>query len=215
MTAMTLEALLPRTDSSPTAQPELIARLRKGELSAVGEAYDQHHEQVRCFARRLVGDESAAEDLVQETFLTLPRAIRRFEGRSSLRTFLVAIAANHSRHHIRGAARRRQAMDKAAKETIAPGHSIAPADPEQEIQRRQMAQILTRCLDQLSHDHRLVFILCEVEDYTSGRAAEVLSVPEGTVRTRLMHAKKKLRALLEKEGARPSGGSRSPGKEGL
>ncbi len=204
MTTMTLSALLPGSESAQAAQPELVARLRSGELSAVGEAYDLHHEQVRCFARRLVGDESAAEDLVQETFLTLPKAIRRFEGRSSLRTFLVSIAVNHSRHHIRSASRRRNAMDKASNESIVPGHSIAPGDPEYEVQRRQMAQILTRCLDRLSHDHRLTFILCEVEDYTSGKAAEVLGVPEGTVRTRLMHAKKKLRTLLEKEGATPS-----------
>ncbi len=205
MTTMTLEALLPRSKSSQAAQPDLVTRLRSGEIAAVGEAYDLHHEQVRSFARRLLGDESAAEDLVQETFLTLPKAVRRFEGRSSLRTFLVSIAANHSRHHIRSAVRRRNAMDKASTETVAPGHSIAPRDPEQELARRQMAEILSRCLDQLSHDHRLTFVLCEVEDYTSGQAAEVLSVPEGTVRTRLMHAKKKLRVLLEKEGATPSG----------
>jgi RNA polymerase sigma-70 factor, ECF subfamily len=201
MNTMTLDALLPRRESQ-TATLDLIERLRTGELSAVGEAYDLHHEQVRVFARRLVGDEAAAEDLVHETFLTLPQAIRRFEGRSSLRTFLISIAVNHSRHHIRSAARRRSAMDKASKESTAPGHSIAPRNPEQELQRRQMAELLNRCLDQLSHDHRLTFILCEVEEYSSTRAAEVLSIPEGTVRTRLMHAKKKLRSLLEQEGAR-------------
>ncbi|HXS17660.1 MAG TPA: sigma-70 family RNA polymerase sigma factor [Polyangiaceae bacterium] len=199
---MTLQALWSGNESSQTDQMDLVERLRTGELAAVGDAYDLHHEQVRRFARRLVGDESAAEDLVQETFLTLPRAVQRFEGRSSLRTFLVSIAANHSRHHVRAASRRRAAMDKAAHEDVAPGHSLASANPEQELQRRQMAALLNRCLDQLSHDHRLVFILCEVEDYTSTKASEVLEVPEGTVRTRLMHAKKKLRTLLEKEGAR-------------
>jgi len=207
MNTMTLDALLSRTNSSPSTQPDLIARLRAGELAAVGEAYDLHHEQVRAFARRLVGDEHAAEDLVHETFLTLPAAMRRFEGRAALRTFLISIAANHSRHHVRAAARRRSAMDKASHESVAPGHSSGAANPEQVLQRRQMAQVLNRCLDQLSHDHRLTFILCEVEDYTSAKAAEVLQVPEGTVRTRLMHAKKKLRSLLEKEGATPSGGT--------
>jgi RNA polymerase sigma-70 factor, ECF subfamily len=202
MNTMTLQALWSGNESSHAEQMDLVERLRTGELAAVGEAYDRHHEQVRRFARRLLGDESVAEDLVQETFLTLPRAVQRFEGRSSLRTFLVSIAANHSRHHVRAASRRRTAMDKAAQEDVAPGHSHASANPEQELQRRQMAALLNRCLDQLSHDHRLVFILCEVEDYTSAKASEVLDVPEGTVRTRLMHAKKKLRSLLEKEGAR-------------
>ena len=203
MNVMTLDALFPRTESSRSAAPDLVARLRTGELTAIGEAYDLHHEHVRCFARRLVGDDSSAEDLVQETFLTLPKAERRFEERSSLRTFLISIAVNHSRHYVRSASRRRSAMDKASKESIAPGHSTALTNPEHELQRRQMAAILTKCLDQLSHDHRLTFILCEVEDYTSSKAADVLNIPEGTVRTRLMHAKKKLRTLLEKEGASP------------
>ncbi len=202
MTIMTLEALLPGTRSPETAQPELVRRLRSGELAAVGEAYDAHHEHVRRFARRLVGDEDAAEDLVQETFLTLPKAISRFEGRSALRTFLVSICVNHSRHHVRSAARRRSAMNRASDEPIAPGHSSSSAHPDRELERRQMAQILNRCLDKLSHDHRAAFVLCEVDDYTSLKAAEVLGVPEGTVRTRLMHAKKKLRTLLEKEVAR-------------
>jgi RNA polymerase sigma-70 factor (ECF subfamily) len=65
-----------------------------------------------------------------------------------------------------------------------------------------MAAVLTRCLDKLTHDHRSAFVLCEVEELSSREVAEVLDVPEGTVRTRLMHAKKKLRAMIEKEGLR-------------
>ena len=61
---------------------------------------------------------------------------------------------------------------------------------------------LARCLDKLSHQHRVTFVLCEVEQRNSREVSEILGVPEGTVRTRLMHAKKKLRVLVEKEGAR-------------
>lgn len=202
MATMTLEAFLPRTRSPETSADELVERLRAGELAAVGDAYDAHHEHVRRFARRLVGDEDAAEDLVHETFLTLPKAMRRFEGRSALRTFLVSICVNHSRHYIRAAARRRAAMGRASEEPLAPGHSTSTEDPGRDVERRQMAALLTRCLDKLSHDQRTTFVLCEVDGNTSSKVAEILSIPEGTVRTRLMHAKKKLRALLEKEIAR-------------
>jgi DNA-directed RNA polymerase specialized sigma24 family protein len=92
----------------------LVTRLRAGHLSALGEAYDAHHTHVRAFARRLLGDESAAEDLVQETFLTLPKAIGRFRGESSLRTLLVSIAVRHVSHHVRAAARRRLTMARLA-----------------------------------------------------------------------------------------------------
>src|SRR5688572_12144112 len=89
---------------------DLIERLRQGESRALGEAYDQHHEAVRAFAGRLVGDDAAAEDLVHEVFVTLPRAIRRFQAQSSLRSFVIGIAIQHARHHVRSASRRRAAL---------------------------------------------------------------------------------------------------------
>lgn len=200
MTIMAYDALLPGAPPTEHMASLLVERLRAGEIAAVGEAYDLHHEHVRRFARRLVGDEDAAEDLVHETFLTLPKAIQRFEGRSALRTFLVSIAVNHSRHHIRSAARRRAAMERAGQESHAPGHSGVEESPENTVTRRQLAAVLNRCLDKLSVDHRVAFVLCEVEERNSREVAEVLGVPEGTVRTRLMHAKKKLRALVAQEG---------------
>src|SRR6185436_484298 len=75
-----------------------VDRLRAGDLAALGEAYDRHHEGVRSFARRFVGDDAAAEDLVQETFVALPRAVRGYRSGSTLRTFLLGIAINHARH---------------------------------------------------------------------------------------------------------------------
>lgn len=200
LTVMTFQALMPRAPSTDSTSSELVDRLRAGELSAVGEAYDLHHEHIRRFARRLLGDEDAAEDLVHETFLTLPKAIKGFQERSALRTFIVSIAVNHSRHFVRAAARRRAAMGKAGTEPLAPGHSSTDECPERQIARKQMAEVLTRCLDRLSIEHRVTFVLCEVEDRNSREVAEILDVPEGTVRTRLMHAKKKLRALLAEEG---------------
>ncbi len=199
MNSMTFQALVQRAPSEQTTS-ELVERLRAGELNAVGEAYDLHHEHLRRFARRLVGDDAAAEDLVHETFLTLPKAIKNFQGRSALRTFLVSIAVNHSRHFIRSATRRRAVMERASEEPLAPGHSATQKCPEAEVRRHQMAQVLTRCLDKLSVSQRTTFVLCEVEERNSREVAEILDVPEGTVRTRLMHAKKKLRTLIEQEG---------------
>src|SRR6476660_2446594 len=76
----------------------LVERLRRGDLDAIAEVYDRHHAAVRSFARRLVGDEAAAEDLVHDVFVALPPAMGRYQGAASLRTFLVSIAVNHARH---------------------------------------------------------------------------------------------------------------------
>ena len=175
----------------------LIERLRDADPAAVGEAYDEHHGAVRAFAKRLLGDPAAAEDLVHEVFVTLPRAIRRFRGDSTLRTFLISIAVNHARHHVRAASRRRAAMDRMMLE---PSHGAAPEDPEVDTRRRELAAALARALDELPVDQRVAFVLCEVEERTSREAAEIAGAPEATIRTRLFHAKRRLRATLEKEG---------------
>ncbi|WP_437668693.1 RNA polymerase sigma factor [Sorangium sp. So ce131] len=175
------------------AEDTLVERLQRGDAAAIGEAYDQHYDAVRGFARRLTGDDAAAEDLAHDVFVSLPQAIQRFRGGSSLKTFLIAIAVNHARHHVRAAARRRAAMERLALE---PEEADA-SSPEREAGRADLAQALNRALDALPDAQRATFVLCEVEERSSREAAEILGVPEATVRTRLFHAKQKLRTLLE------------------
>ena len=185
---------------SPKAQDgcdQLLAGLRAQEPLAIARAYTLHHQAVRGFARRLLGDDAAAEDLVHEAFVTLPRAIRRFRGESSLKSFLISIAANHARHHLRAAIRRRQAMEKLA---VEPTAALDHAD--EGTHRRELAELLVRALDRLPIDQRLAFVLCEVDGVTSKEAARTIGVPEATLRTRLFHAKRKLREQLEREGVR-------------
>ncbi|MBZ0230898.1 MAG: sigma-70 family RNA polymerase sigma factor, partial [Deltaproteobacteria bacterium] len=110
-----LELALPTAVSAAREDDDdLVARLRRGERVAIGEAYAAHHAAVRAFARRLVGDETAAEDIVHDVFVRLPDVVARFRGESALRGFLIGVAANRARHHIRAAIRRRRAMEKLA-----------------------------------------------------------------------------------------------------
>jgi RNA polymerase sigma-70 factor (ECF subfamily) len=183
--------------SSEEVERELVARLRAGDLAALGEAYDSHHEQVRAFARRLLGDAATAEDLVQETFLSLPSAVLRFREDSSLRTFVISIALNHSRHHARAATRRRAATSRLAMDT-----RRVPEPADAATRRMHLARALTRALDALPLDQRVAIILCEVEGRSSTEAARIVGTPEATVRTRIFHAKRKLRELLAVEDVR-------------
>ena len=192
-----LDLTLSYAGTDTDAQAELVARLERGEPAAIGEVYDDHHASVRAFATRLLGDAASAEDLVHEVFVSLPRAIRGFRGDSSLRTFLISIAVNHARHFVRAAARRRAAMDKLLLEP-----AKSSPDPERDYRRRELAEALSRALDALPLDQRVAFVLSDVEERTSSQIARIVGAPEGTVRTRLFHARKKLRALLEEEGLR-------------
>jgi RNA polymerase sigma-70 factor (ECF subfamily) len=178
------------------AESELVAGLTAGDPSAIGSAYDQHHAAVRAFTQRLLGDASTAEDLVHDVFVHLPKVMHNFRGDSSLRTFLISIAVNRSRHFVRAASRQRAMLERVAREPV--GRS---EDPEHQASRRELANALSRALEALPLDQRVAFVLCEVEQRSSAEVSRIVDAPEGTVRTRLFHAKKKLRALLE-EGLR-------------
>lgn len=175
---------------------DLATRLREGDRAAVEEAYLAHHVVVRAFARRLVGDQASAEDIVHDTFLALPRAIRTFRGEGSLRSFLIGVAINQSRRHVRSAMRRRAATERlAARDALQP----RPPDPTEQLAHKRLADKLWAALDRLPIEQRVVFVLCEGEQRSSVEVGEIVSAPEGTVRTRLFHAKRKLRDLLGPE----------------
>ncbi len=177
---------------------DLPGRLRLGQSTAVAETYDLYADSIRAFARRLVGDEQSAEDLVHDVFVTLPAAIHNFRGDSSLRTFLISIAINHARHHLRAATRRRAALQRFSEQP-----EVSSVDPEHAARRSQLADLLSFLLDALPLEQRVAFVLCDVEERSSPEAAEIVGVPEATMRTRLFHARRKLRDLLEQRGVRP------------
>lgn len=180
-----------------TPEETILTRLRAGDTHALGEVYDEHHQAVRAFASRLVGDATIAEDLVHEVFVALPRVIKRFQGDSSLRSFLTGVVINHARRHVRSASRRRAMLAKAGREPAPVSRS-----PESSAEGQAFLLVLNRALDDLPLDQRVAFVLCDVEERTAGEAAELVGAPEATMRTRLFHARKKLRAALEKEGVR-------------
>lgn len=196
--------------SSPVARPSLPetpraaadaleARLARAEPDAIVLAYRTHHGHVRSFAQRLVGDRMVAEDLVHEVFVALPESMRRFEGQCSLRTWLVAIAARRAKHHIRAASRRREVEARLSREP-----SVAPMRPDEATERAELAALLTRALDTLPNDQRIAFVLCELEERTSVEVAAMLDESDGTVRARVMLAKRKLRAELERLTSTPT-----------
>jgi RNA polymerase sigma-70 factor (ECF subfamily) len=177
------------------AEEAFVARVRSGDLEAIAVVYDQHHAAVCSFAKRLLGDDQAAEDLVQDVFMLLPSVAHRIEHAHSLRAFLVGIAANRARHHRRAARRRLHFTERLKCEPVPSSES-----PERASERRALANALSRALDAIPFDHRVTFVLREIEGYSAKEVAESLKIPEATVRTRVFHARQKLKGLLCAEG---------------
>ncbi len=178
------------------AAGERIARIAEADPAAITEVYRLHASKVRGFARRMLHDDAAAEDVVHDAFVALPDAVARFRGECKLESFLISIAVNLCRRRLRSRSRGERAVERMHQRRV----DEPVRTPEAEARRRHLAAALRRGLDTLSVDHREVFVLCAVEERSSTEVAEILDVPPGTVRTRLFHARAKLRAYLEAEG---------------
>jgi RNA polymerase sigma-70 factor (ECF subfamily) len=194
---MKLHVLL-RDKGDPTVQSrtddELLRSLAAGSVDSMAAFFDRNHERVRTLARRLLGDDAAAEDVVQEVFASFSRAARRYRGDCDLQCFLLGITVKKARSHLRSTIRRRHLLERYAREER-PG----PRDPEQDTYRKELARRLVWALDQISPAHREAFVLCEIQGLGAGQAASVLGIPEATVRTRLFHGRARLRGLFSEE----------------
>jgi RNA polymerase sigma-70 factor (ECF subfamily) len=169
----------------------LLTGARGGNVTALGRIYELTQHRVRCFARRLLGDDAAAEDLVQDVFVHLPSLLGRYRGDAPFEMFLLGVVSRRARRHLRTAMRRRKLHDRFA--LLA---DSSPSTPEWESGRRELAAMLVRALDSLSREQRLAFVLREVEGFSASEAAQVAGVPEATIRTRVFHARRKLQAEL-------------------
>lgn len=193
MSALTVE-VESRVSDARESQDWCTALVR-GDRDALASLYREHHQAVRGLARRFLRDEAAVEDLVHDTFMSAPSAFRGFRGEGSARSFLYAMAVHRVQNYVRTSKRRLGWLDRFSAERAAVRAPIAT--PAEETERARLASRLRSALETLTFEHRVVVVLCEVEEMTSPEVASILSIPESTVRTRLHHAKKRLRELLE------------------
>jgi RNA polymerase sigma-70 factor (ECF subfamily) len=180
---------------STTSADDLVSVVAGRDAVALSRVYDEHQAALCSFCHRLLGEREAAEDLVHDVFVHLPELIHKLEAGRSLRAFLLAIAANRAKHYLRGAARRRRLAERFACEPNA-----AAAQPDQAAEQSWVASRIALALDRLPHDQRVTFVLAELEGQDAAAIASILGIPEATARTRLFHARRKLRAILSEWG---------------
>ena len=180
----------------------LVEQCRRGDAQAFARLVALHEGMVFNLAARLLGDPEEARDVAQEVFLQVYRTLGRFEGRSSLKTWIYRIVVNQSRNRQRWWRRRR-------KDRSCPIDALTPADearlaeqatgaegPEERLARRERARAVQSALLKLSFEHRAVLLLREVEGLSCDEIAGTLSLPAGTVKSRLSRARDALRCAL-------------------
>jgi RNA polymerase sigma-70 factor (ECF subfamily) len=177
-----------------TSDEVLIGRIASGDRLAMQVLFARYHVRVYRFVLRLLRDEAAAEDLISEVFLDVWRQAGRFEKRSAVSTWLLAIA----RFKALSALRRKpdEALDEEAAEAIED-----PADdPEVVLSKKNRSDVIRKCLGGLSAEHREVVDLVYYHDKSVEEVAQIVGIPENTVKTRMFYARKKLAELLKAAG---------------
>ena len=177
-----------------TSDEVLVGRIANGDRLAMQVLYARHHVRVFRFVVRLVRDESTAEDLISEVFLDVWRNAGKFEARSSVSTWMLAIA----RFKALSALRRRP--DEEFDEESAAAIEDDADDPEVALEKKDKSALIRECLAGLSAQHREVVDLVYYHDKSVEEVAAIVGIPENTVKTRMFYARKRLSELLKAAG---------------
>jgi RNA polymerase sigma-70 factor, ECF subfamily len=177
-----------------TLDHALIERIAAGDRTAMNVLYTRHNARVYRFILRFVGNGAVAEELVNEVFLGVWRSAGKFEGRSQVSTWLLALA-------------RHQALDARGRRSTVPLDDDALAlveDPaanaEAIVDRKNTGSILRNCLAQLPPIHREIIDLVYYHGKTIDDAAAIIGIKQGTVKTRMFYARRRLAELLRARG---------------
>jgi RNA polymerase sigma-70 factor, ECF subfamily len=165
--------------AGPGSDEVLIGRIAKRDRLAMQVLFARH---VYRFVVRLIGNQTVAEDLISEVFLDVWRQAHRFEGRSAVSTWLLAIARFKALSVMRR--NRNQELD----EEMAGAIQDNSDGPEILIQKKDKSAALRRCLQALSPEHRQVIDLVYYHEKSVLAAAEIVGIPKATVKTRMFYA---------------------------
>ena len=168
---------------------QLLTRIADGDRAALAALYKSLEKPVFRFIRSRLNDPFESSDILHDVFMEVWRSAGRFEGRSKVQTWIFGIAYRKviDLHRKRG----RQDVTDDLPEQIDDS-----ADAEACLVAGQEAQHVKHCLGTLKDEHKTTITLAFYEDMTYGEIAEVSGVPEGTVKTRIFHAKKLLMRCL-------------------
>ncbi len=169
----------------------LLARVAQQDVAALEELYDRYGKQAYSLAYRILGDSGAAEDAVQEAFVSIWRKASRFRSeRGMARTWLFAIVHHRAIDRLR--ARRFREQDAQA----VPASSSDAEDPSDAVWATLQGDAVRRAVGQLPLEQRRCIELAYFRGYTQAEIADLTDVPLGTVKGRLRLALHKLRDLL-------------------
>jgi RNA polymerase sigma-70 factor (ECF subfamily) len=191
--------------------PELVAALKRGDQAAVAQLVDAYRPGLMRMARMYVRDQAVAEEVLQETWIAVLRGIDRFEGRSSLRTWIYRILMNTARTRAQREARSIPFSAAAAADepSVDPdrflengGWRLGPepwATPEEELLQGEARDAILAAIEDLPPSQRAVITMRDVEGFPPDEVSEILGISDGNQRVLLHRARSKVRRVIEEQ----------------
>jgi RNA polymerase sigma-70 factor (ECF subfamily) len=207
---------MPAARAMALPDAEIVAALKRGDESVFADLVDAYSPGLMRMAQMFVRDRAVAEEVVQETWLGVVRGIDRFEGRSSLKTWIFRILMNTAK--TRGQRESRSIPFSAAVRDDEPsvdpdrflgpdhryagGWMLGPSEwltPEEELIQGETRNAILAAIDQLPEAQRAVITMRDVEGFPSDEVAEALGISDGNQRVLLHRARSKVRGAIEKQ----------------
>lgn len=188
--------------SDKAAEAEVIERARRGDQRAFRTLVEKYQRRVFALALGILKNPDEARDVSQEAFLKAHRHLSTFQGSASFYTWIYRITVNLCIDLRRKAGRDHAEFDErlAPRDVGGPAASVSPQrlsfDPQRALHNAELRKRMMAALQELSEMHRTVLLLREVEGLSYKEIAEIMSCPEGTVMSRLFHARQKMQELL-------------------
>jgi RNA polymerase sigma-70 factor (ECF subfamily) len=172
----------------------LLGRIARADQAALRALFLRHQNRVFRFIQRIVRNEAVADELTNEVFLDVWQHAPSYEGRSSVTTWVLAMAHNRAVSALRK--RREEAWDEDEAQHI----PDSADNSEVVVQKADKGRLLRQCLDALPPDQREIMDLVYYHERSIAEVSQILGLPEGTVKTKMFNARKRLSELLKERG---------------
>jgi RNA polymerase sigma-70 factor, ECF subfamily len=195
-------------DLTAEEESKLLANCRQGDLKSYEPIVKMHQPRIVRLAFQILRDEHLAEEASHTTFIRVWQKLGKFDGRSSFSTWTHRLCVNICYDIMRARKRQESRFSRRPWDDSSPSSINEPPNweliaspslsPDSEAGNQEMFQAVLKALDSLPEDQRLAIILKEMQGLEHREIAAIMGCPEGTVMSRLFHARKKLREILRK-----------------
>jgi RNA polymerase sigma factor (sigma-70 family) len=171
-------------------EAHLIGKVARGDLRAFEEFYRLYHPRLTRFLANMMRRPELIEEVLNDTLMVVWRKADTYNGTSKVSTWVFAIAYRKALKALRN-------FDEPIEDKFAETRESPEAGPEQQMGRRQVQQALLGAMDELSADHRTVVHLTYFHEIGYNEIAEIMTCPVDTVKTRMFHARRRLKTMLD------------------